>query len=54
MSKHLKRYIYLFKRLIDDDLSESTRDKYEEELDSLYYKLDDDDLEYIAENELEM
>jgi len=54
MSKHLKRYVYLFKQLQDDDISDAMRDKYEEEIDSLYYELDDDDLEYITNNELEM
>lgn len=54
MSKHLKRYVFLFKQLQDDDLDDDKRDRYEEEIDELYYELDDDDLEYIAENELEM
>lgn len=54
MSKHLKRYVFIYKKLQDDDLDDSLRDEYEEEIDELYYKLDDDDLEYITENELEM
>lgn len=54
MTKNLKRYIFLFNKLQDDDLADDKRDKYEEEIDEIYYELDDDDLAYIAENELEM
>jgi len=54
MSKHLKRYVFLYKQLQEDDITNNLRDKYEEEVDELYYKLDDDDLEYISENELEI
>jgi len=53
MSKHLKRYIFIFKQL-QEDISENLRNKYEEEIDELYYELNEDDLEYISQNELEM
>lgn len=54
MSKSLKRYIYLVKKLRDDDIDDETRNDYEDEIDKIYYELDDDDLEYIAKKELEM
>ncbi len=54
MSKHLKRYVFLFKQLQEEDVADELRNKYEEEIDELYYELDDDDLAYISENELEM
>ena len=54
MSKHLKRYIFLFQQLETDDLDDDTRDEHENEIDEIYYELDDSDLVYIAEKELEM
>lgn len=53
MSKYLKRYLFLYKQLQEDDITDELRNKYEEEIDELYYELNDDDLEYISENELE-
>ena len=54
MSKYLKRYVFLFQQLQNDGLDDETRDEYENEIDEIYFSLDDDDLEYIAEKELEM
>jgi len=55
MSKQLKRYIFLYNQLQEDGgVTNELRNKYEEEIDELYYELNDDDLEYISENELEM
>ncbi len=54
MSKYLKRYLYLFKQLQDNNLSDNERNNFEDEIDEIYFDLDDDDLEYIAEKELEM
>lgn len=54
MTKNLKRYIFLFKHLQSEDISEEKREDYENEIDEIYYELDDDDLAYIQEHELEM
>lgn len=54
MSKYLKRYIKIFNELQKDDISDEKRERYEEEIEEIYFELDDEDLAYIAENELEM
>ena len=54
MSQYLKRYVFLFTKLQDNDLDDDLRNEYEDEIDEIYFNLDDDDLEYIAEKELEM
>jgi hypothetical protein len=54
MSKQLKRYVFLFAQLQGDDIDDDTRNEYEDEIDAIYFDLDDDDLVYIAEKELEM
>lgn len=54
MSQYLKRYVFLYQQLDASGLDDDTRDEYENEIDEIYYELDDEDLEYIVEKELEM
>lgn len=54
MSKYLKQYVFLFKQLQDEDLNNDMRNDYENEIDEIYFDLDDDDLVYIESNELEI
>jgi hypothetical protein len=54
MTKALKRYIFLYKKLQSDKIDDDIRDDYESEIDEIYYDLDDEDIDYIVENELEI
>ena len=54
MSKYLKRYIFLFQQLKTDELDDNIRCDYEDEIDSIYYELDGDDLAYLIEKDIEM
>lgn len=54
MSENLERYVFMFKELQQHDLEDRLRNNYEDEIDELYYNLNDDELEYIAHHELEV
>lgn len=54
MSEHLERYIFMIKELQQHDLDDQLRNNYEDEIDELYYDLDEEDLEYIVRYEIEV
>ena len=54
MSENLERYIFMFNELQQHDLEDRLRNTYEDEIDELYYDLNENDIEYIVSHELEV
>lgn len=54
MSKALKIYKSLYKKIQSDDITDKERIECEEKIEEIYFDLDDNDLMYIERNELEI